>query len=403
MKRSVPLLSLFILLFSYGLFLNQFQLTIMPEKLAPENPPGFNDYKGVINIHTTASTGSGEYNEILEAARSNNLDFIVITDLNPFSAGEGFQGYHDRLLVFTDAEYSYLNSRLLNIMNTSPFEFKDAAQSQLFLSDILNEPNSPPGAGLFILAHPFKPRYKWKGDLPAGIDGIEIINLKAIWQQAWLNKKISFFWTLFTYVFNDRLALMRIFDAPDAEIQLWDNTNQLNNPTIAIAGADAEAKLRLPGESYLKFPSYETLLGLVTNHVLLRSELTGNAPSDIQKISEAFSKGQFYMSLDILADPKGFNAAIETSEGVIYPLGSRLKLESGLELGIQLPQKPNVPFDIIVYRNGRAIHTSNSKNTRLVIHEPGVYRVKVRVIPTFPLPDGKKWIPWIYTNSFYVE
>jgi hypothetical protein len=47
--------------------------------------------------------------------------------------------------------------------------------------------------------------------------------------------------------------------------------------------------------------------------------------------------------------------------------------------------------------------TSNSQVTQYYLNSPGVYRVLVRVIPTLPLPDGKKWIPWIYTNMFYVE
>ncbi|MGE0527691.1 MAG: hypothetical protein AB7P49_11555, partial [Bdellovibrionales bacterium] len=68
-----------------------------------------------------------------------------------------------------------------------------------------------------------------------------------------------------------------------------------------------------------------------------------------------------------------------------------------------LPQKPDVPFDVIIYRDGLRVMTSNSQLTQYYLNTPGVYRVMVRVIPTLPLPDGKKWIPWIYTNPFYVE
>jgi hypothetical protein len=84
-------------------------------------------------------------------------------------------------------------------------------------------------------------------------------------------------------------------------------------------------------------------------------------------------------------------------------MGSRVAFEDGLSLEINLPQRPAAPVDIIIYRNGEKMMTSNSQVTQYYLNSPGVYRVMVRVIPTLPLPDGKKWIPWIYTNSFYVE
>ena len=83
-------------------------------------------------------------------------------------------------------------------------------------------------------------------------------------------------------------------------------------------------------------------------------------------------------------------------------MGSNIIFETGLELVVKLPQKPEVPFDVLIYRNGERVFTSNSLETRWVIHEDGVYRVKVRVIPTFALPDGKKWVPWIYSNPFFI-
>jgi hypothetical protein len=70
---------------------------------------------------------------------------------------------------------------------------------------------------------------------------------------------------------------------------------------------------------------------------------------------------------------------------------------------VTLPQKPKVPFDTIIIKQGEKMMTSNSQVTHFYINSPGVYRVMVRVIPTLPLPDGKKWIPWIYTNPFYVK
>ena len=194
--------------------------------------------------------------------------------------------------------------------------------------------------------------------------------------------------------FNEKLALLRLFEAPEEELRVLDSLSQRRR-TVAIAGAGAEGKLR--------FPSYATVFSIVRNHVLLRSELTGNTATDMAKLATAFRQGQFYLSLDILGNPKGFNTVIRAKNGTVYPLGSQLEFGEGLTLEVTLPQKPKVPFDTVIYRNGERMMTSNSQVTQYYLNSPGVYRVLVRVIPTLPLPDGKKWIPWIYTNTITVQ
>ena len=121
------------------------------------------------------------------------------------------------------------------------------------------------------------------------------------------------------------------------------------------------------------------------------------------KIGSALRDGRFYMSVDTLANPKGFNAMIVDAEGTQWAMGSQLKFREGLELVVEVPIKPEVPMDVIITRNGERMMTSNSKLTRMPLHAPGVYRAMVRVIPLFPLPDGRKWIPWIYSNPFFVR
>jgi hypothetical protein len=385
----------------YGLYLSQYDLRIIPKELTADHPPGFHDYKGVTNVHSTLSSGSGDIMGIIHAAQSAELDFISFTDLNIFEKPKQFEGQHGNLLVFIDGEYSYINSRLLNYFAKTNRHLQGVGQSQVLFADLLSQAKRPEDLGIFVLAHPFKPRFKWTGEYPPGLDGLEIINLKSVWQDAWIDTKLSFLWSLFVYPFNDRLALIRLFQLPEEELRLWDELSQKRR-VIGIAGTDAEAKIAVGGTS-LRFPSYETLFSLVRDHVLLRSELTGNPLTDSEKISRAIRQGQFYMSLDILAEPKGFNAYVEDQQGEISPIGSDVKLGPDMKLVVNLPQKPQVPFDTMIFRNGERMMTSNSQRTDFFIHEPGVYRVMVRVIPTFPLPDGKKWVPWIFTNPFYVR
>ncbi|MCM2283121.1 MAG: hypothetical protein NDI61_14860, partial [Bdellovibrionaceae bacterium] len=266
---------------------------------------------------------------------------------------------------------------------------------------LLSQSGRDANQDLLILAHPFKTGYKWENQFPSGLDGIEVINLKSIWQQAWQHSKASFAWSLLIYPFNSQLAFLRMYAEPRDELRLWDQLNQ-QQKAIGFAGAEATAKTASLGNAFLKFPSYTVSFNLVTNHVLLTSELTGEPKSDRRKLFEALHSGQFYMSLDILGNPKGFSAYIEDGEKH-HPLGSKVKFKPGLRLRVRLPQKPRSPFEIAFIKNGELIASSNSSETDLEIHDRGVYRTIVRVIPTLPLPDGKRWITWIYANPFYVE
>ncbi len=387
--------------FIYGLILSNFDVKIIPKELVANNPQGFHDYKGVINVHTLRSSGSGSVDEVIKAAQEAELDFLFLTDLNVFEPLEEVEGYHNNLLVFVGGKYSYLNSRMM-VLDAQPIEgMKSAGQAQVVLADLLSQSNRGRTTQSLIMAHPLKPGYHWSGSYPEGLDGLEIINLKSMWQNAWLHAKLSFFWSLLIWPFNERLASLRLFEAPYKELELWDSLTA-NHRVFGVAGSDAEAKLQLNKNHSISFSSYQALFSLVTNHVLLNSELTGQSGSDRTKIAAAIHQGQFYTSLDALADPKGFNAYIQTAQAHVYPMGSQLKYESELELVVDLPDKPRVPFDVMIYRNGERLMLSNSKSTRMPIHAEGVYRVMVRVIPTLPLPDGKKWIPWIYSNPFYV-
>lgn len=372
----------------YGLYLAQYDVTILSEDLVTEHPRGFLDYKGLTNVQ------SGDFNEVIAAAQTAGLDFLSLTDLNVFTRLNSQAGYHNNLLVRMDGEYSYLNSRLLNLGATSSRHLQGVGRSQVLFADLLSQEHKDPDLGILILAHTANSKYVWSGEYPPGLDGLELINLKDVWQGAWIHQRWSFLFSFLIYPFHEKLALLRLFEAPEDQIHLWDELAQKRR-MIGIAGAGAEGKLR--------YPTYETLFSLVRNHVLLRSEFTGNTTNDLEKLSNAIRQGQFYMSLDILGNPKGFNALMRSKTNQIFPMGSDVKFEEGLELEVTLPQKPKVPFDTVIYRNGERMMTSNAQVTQYVVNSPGVYRVMVRVIPTLPLPDGKKWIPWIYTNMFYVH
>ncbi len=391
---------------AYGIFVSQWIF----EAFAPESPSHateqklFYDYAGVMDVHTKKSTGSGDIATIVQAASADHLDYLILNDMNDFKPDMTLNRYFDRVLVFVGGEYDYLDSELLNFDFKTLDHLEGPGRSQTAFADLLSTADRDRSAGLLILAHPLKRGDHWDGDYPPGLDGIEVYNLKQLWQEHWLRSKSAFFWSLADYPYNSMLAYIRLFirSGADQEIALWDRMNS-KHPTLGFAGADADAKIRLPGNRYWAIPSYETLFSIVKNHVLIRSELTGQASEDRQKISRALRHGQFYFSLDILANPRGFAAYALDSKKNVIPMGGEAKITSSMHYVVNLPDAPLVPFQTVLYKDGQPIATSNDVHTSYSITAPGVYRSLVRLRVSLPWPDGNKWIDWILTNPIYIR
>jgi len=392
---------LLICYFVYGFYISQINVNVIPLHLKKDNSMEFFDYKGVINVHSELSLGSSSYSQIISSARSAGLDFIFFTDLNLFDIPYAEEGYHGNTLVFAGGKYSYLDSRLIFYSNKAEDLGQALGDSQVKLSDFLSQKRFLNKDTLMVLAHPYKLGFTWSGDIPTGLDGLELINLKGLSARAWESSKLSVLWSFITYPFNSKLSLIRLFQEPSEEISLFDQVS-LKQSLNLFAGAEASARA-IPIANYLiKFPSYQKSFEIFSNHVLLKSELTGQVASDKQKIFQALKSGSFYLAFDLLGETKGFQAMVQ-DKNKIYSMGSTIKFNKNLILRAEVPAEPSDFYEIVVYRNGLRYATGNSSNINLQITEPGVYRIQVRVSPFLPLPDAKKWFTWIYTNPFYIQ
>ncbi len=384
----------------YGIYLSVFQLSIVQSEIALENPPGYYDYKGITHVHSKASTGSGTYSEILKAGKSTKLDFILFTDANLPKRPSFIEGFYQGMLVLAAGEYTYFDSRILYYGGAEDTPPPGQTQTQVFFADKLSQIENP-YLDMIVLAHPYYSSYKWQGEHPPGLRGLEVINLKSVLQKSWSENKPTTVFSVLIFPFNPTIGFLKLFEHPTDEILLWDLLNK-KGKIVGFAGNDTNAKIALPGDNYIKFPSYESSFSLVSNHLLLQSELTGDFKKDKTKVLSALKEGQFYMSLDLMGSPKGFLAEIEDRNGKNYPIGSKIYLRKDLKLKVVLPQHIRTNFQIRIIKDGEVYASSNSRESEFEIITPGVYRAEVRVNPRLPLPRGHKLIPWIYTNPFYV-
>jgi hypothetical protein len=325
----------------------------------------------------------------------------MFTDLNLFNMPTSFESYHGNLLVLSAGKYSYLDSRLMYYSLNQESIGNTLGEAQVKLADLITQKTGANKDTLTILAHPYKAGYSWTGEVPTGLDGFELLNLKSLSNRAWGESKLSVIWSLMIYPFNPRLSFLRIFTEPTDEIALLDKLSQ-QRKVVVYAGTEASARAIPLANYFIRFPSYKRSFEIMSNHILLKSELTGSFNSDRTKIFNALKQGNFYMALDMLGDPKGFVATLDDDTHSNL-MGSEVKLTKNMVLKVKLPAEPKDFFEIIVFKNGQSMARYNQPEFVLPIKEPGVYRVQVRVSPMLPIPDAKKWISWIYTNPFYVR
>ncbi|WP_413943681.1 hypothetical protein [Bdellovibrio sp. HCB-162] len=400
MKAIGVISFLLVTYFLYGFYINQYEVSVIPPQITREHSRLLNDYKGVMNVHTDLSSGSATSSFVITSAKLANLDFLMFTDLNIFNMPTTFESYHGNLLVFSAGKYSYLDSRLIYYSLNQESIGNNLGDAQVKLADLLSQKTGASKDTLTILTHPYKAGYSWNGEIPSGLDGFELLNMKSLVNRAWEESKISTIWSLAIYPFNPRLSFIRLYTEPTDEIALLDKLSQ-HRRIVVYAGTEASARVIPLANYFIRFPSYKRSFEFMSNHILLKSELTGSFNSDRVKVFNALKNGNFYMALDMLGDPKGFTATLE-EENKSHLMGSTVKLSKNMSLKVSLPSKPKDFFEIIIFKNGEIVARINDPETVFPITQPGTYRVQVRVSPMLPLPDAKKWITWIYTNPFYV-
>ncbi len=406
----------FMMYFVYGFYIHQSEIIVISEDIHKKNPEGFYDYKGVLNIHSDVGLGSSSTSEIIEEAQAAGLDFMIFSDLNSFNPNFNLEAYHNNLLVLSGAQYNYLDNRILLYSAKKDLYPNNISEVHMKLTDSMSQHASDMKESLQILTHSNKAsnrigglrEIEWSQEFPTGIDGLEVLNQKSLSEKKAQTSRLTILWSLITYPFSPRLSFLRLISEPSEEIAMWDRLNQinfksphLNHPIFGFHGADATARAIPLANYFVRFPSYKKSFEMASNHLLLKSELTGNFSNDRTKIVNAFKSGNFYFAFDLIGDPSGFNAVIKQKDK-IYLMGSELKKDKNTLLSFKLPAKPNSFFEVVIYKNGERFKTFNESSGTLNIEESGVYRLIVRVIPLFPIPEGKKWITWIYTNPFFV-
>lgn len=335
---------------------------------------------GVVHVHTTLSDGGGTPQEVAAAARAAGLAFVVITDHNNLDA-KPFEGYHDGVLVMVGTEVSTTAGHLVGVGLSHDPAYRFSGDAQDALDDVASL------GGTSFAAHPLSPRadFQWTGwDLP-GAWGLELWNGDSQWREAgWLRLAR----TAALYALNRRYALLGSLSPPTAALARWDGL-LATRAAPGIVGADAHSRVPISKRFAPRFPSYESLLALARNHVVLDEPLRGEAAGDMRAIAVALARGRSYAAVDALAPADGFSFVARGERGQAV-IGDTIAPEAGLKLrvGGRMPRGTRV----VLLRDGLPV--AEDVDGVETPGTPGVYRAEAYV------PGWS--IPWVVTNPIYV-
>ena len=366
--------------------------TVIPQLAARRSATEtqYADEKGVIHVHSSLGGHStGTFAEIVDAARSNQLNFVIMTEHPQTSfdtSAMTLNGVHDGILFVNGNEVaSASGDRLLLIPGSA-----DAATSpRRSTEEIIAEQKS--SGGLSFVAYPSESQH-WQ---TTSADGVEVYNLFTNARQ--INSMVMLFDGLWSYRSYADLMFANFFTRPEQNLRLWDNA--MTNPPrklVAIAGNDAHSNVGVSlndasGKQLIgiKLDPYERSFRVVRTHVLLGKGVELNRESLLQ----AISRGHCYVSYDIFADATGFDFSVRNSD---FVMGDEVALDQQPEFVIKTP----LAARIVMMKNGSVFGQQQGTTAQFKPDGAGTYRAEAYLDD---LPTPAKGQPWIISNPIYVK
>lgn len=366
------------------------------QRTAVNDNAGFVEFKGVTHVHSfLGGHSAGNFEEIIAAAQSNQLNFVVMTehtarDFN--TAAMTLKGEHGGVLFINGNEVRTSNGDRLLLV---PGDEEAGSDGQRSTSEVLSR-RAEGTSGLELIAYPAEFQ-SWEA---TGYDGIEVYNVYTNARR--INPLVMFFDALWSYRSYPDLLFANFYRKPSEDLRKWDELiNQKGTRLVATAGNDAHANVGMSvndssGKTLVgfKLDPYERSFRLVRLHVLavpLHGPLL-----DEQSLLVAISAGHCFMGFDLFGDTTGFRfAARDGDEDKI--MGDEIKLVDQVGLTVSVP----VPARIVLLKDGVQIQdVSGTNHLEFKAREKGSYRVEV-YLPQLPKPVADQ--PWIISNPIYVK
>lgn len=361
------------------------------ERTVNEAESAYAQYAGVLHVHSALGGHSlGNFEEIIEAARRNNLSFVVMTE-------------HTSSMM--DTSDLTLNGVHAGVLFVNGNEVNTASHDRLLLLPGSNEASSANTVGTQQLLEGQKQRgslsfvaypHEFQSWDAAGYDGIEVYNLYTNTKR--INYFVTFFDWLWSYWSYPDLMFARFYERPAGALSKWDELTR-NRKLVAIAGTDAHSNVGFQlgdrtGKSVIgvHLDPYERTFGVVRNYVLIERE----KPLTTETLLAALASGHSYIAFDLFGNASGFTFTATNNRDTKI-MGDEIELLDGVRLIVTTP----VWSRTLLIKDGQVIRDEDGAARReYTVTERGVYRVEVYLTQLGSLVHDK---PWIISNPIYVR
>ncbi|PYS72131.1 MAG: hypothetical protein DMF69_08505 [Acidobacteria bacterium] len=356
------------------------------------------EYKGVVHVHSfLGGHSAGTFQEILDGAIANQLDFVVMTEhveSQYDTSAMTLKGPRAGVLFINGNEVaSKQGDRLLSI----PGDVSLTSSSGVSTADVVA--NSRARNALSIIAYPeeFK---SWSEN----VDGIEVYNVYTNARR--INPLVALFDTVWSRRAFPALLFANYLQKPGLGLKKWDEI-LAGRRAVALAGNDSHSNVGLSLDDAsgkqlvgLKLDPYETSFRLVRVHVLLPAQVEDSmevrAQLDETSLLQAIRAGHCFIGFDLLGDTTNFRFEVRDSRGIQIQ-GDEVPLQSDTRLKILLPASSR----LVLYRNGSVmLDETGVKEKEIPVVQAGIYRVE-GYLPQLGKPFSEQ--PWIISNPIYIK
>lgn len=400
MKKKVLIVAVAILLLSQVPFayrryrLTRLQNTIQQlssQRVSTQSESEFADYRGVIHVHSfLGGHSTGTFSELIEAARANSLDFVIMTEHPQMEFDTSvmtLSGVHGGVLFINGNEVATASGdRLLLI----PGSENAASASSVSTQEVIARQKS--AGGLAFAAYPAESQ-TWESN---PVDGVEVYNLFTNARQT--SALITFFDGIWSYGSYADFMFANFFARPAENLRRWDDAIfRSKRKLVAIAGNDAHSNIGLSlndasGRQRLgiKLDPYERSFRVVRTHVLIRKD----KPLTRESLLEAISQGHCYVSFDLFSDPKGFSVTSDDPERRI--IGDEIASPDAIRLTASAP----LTCRFVLIKDGNVIEQRSGTAAQFSTNGSGSYRIEA-YLDSLPAPAQGQ--PWIISNPIYIK
>ncbi|HZR27003.1 MAG TPA: hypothetical protein VFA59_25630 [Vicinamibacterales bacterium] len=371
-------------------------VTLPPKRIALM-PGRDGTIAGIVHVHSNRSDGSSSPDEIAAAAARAGVKFLVFTDHGDATRTPDPPVYRSGVLCLDGVEISTSGGHYIALdMPAAPYPLAGEAR------DVVEDVKRLGGFG--IVAHPDspKPQLRWT-EWTAPFDAIELLNPDTSWrilaQQPRWRERSQLFAALVDYPFRAPETMANLLQ-PSGSVYSWLALAERRR-VVAIAGLDAHARINMrgdPGEAkgwMLPIPGYEPAFRMLSIHVAIDRDLTGNAATDGSVVMRGIRGGHLYTVVDGLASPPAFDFTATNEFGTVHE-GDQLSAGSAVALRI----RSNAParYTTLVHEGTKVIAQATDPQD-MTVHggaQPAVYWVEI-------VSNGPRPITWLRSNPIYVR